>query len=237
MLLGRDHECSAIDDLMDGARESRSGALVLRGEPGIGKSALIAYALGRAEGMTALSATAVEAESELPFAGLHQLVWPVLDRIDALPDIQGAALRGAFGLTAERVDDRFLVSVALLGLLTTVAEDAPVLCAVDDAHWLDRASADALRFAARRLHADPVALLLGSRDDEARRFEAAGLPELRLTGLADAAAGSLLDSALPGSVRHQLVRVTHGNPLALLELPRALSDDQRAGRTPLLGAV
>ena len=191
MLLGRDRECEAIDDLLDGARESRSGALVLRGEPGIGKSTLIAYALGRADGMKVLSATAVEAESELPFAGLHQLLWPVLERVDALPDVQGAAVRVAFGLTAERVDDRFLVSVAVLGLLTSVAEDGPVLCAVDDAHWLDRPSADALRFAARRLDADPVALLLGSRDDGTRRFEGAGLPELRLSGLTARAAAEV----------------------------------------------
>ena len=239
MLLGRDRECEAIEELLDGARESRSGALVLRGEPGIGKSTLIAYALGRADGMKVLSATAVEAESELPFAGLHQLLWPVLERVDALPDVQGAAVRGAFGLTAERVDDRFLVSVAVLGLLTSVAEDGPVLCAVDDAHWLDRPSADALRFAARRLHADPVALLLGSRDDGTRRFEGAGLPELRLSGLTARAAGDLLDATaqLPVTVRHELVRVTHGNPLALLELPRALSDEQRSGRVPLLGEV
>jgi hypothetical protein len=120
------------------------------------------------------------------FAGLHQLLWPVLDRADELPGVQGAALRGAFGLTAERVEDRFLVSVALLGLLTTVAEDGPLLCVFDDAHWLDQPSADALRFSA---------------------------------------------------VRHQLVEVTHGNPLALLELPRGLTDDQRAGRTPLIGDV
>ena len=113
--------------------------------------------------MRVLSGAAVEAESELPFAGLHQLVWPVLDRADSLPGVQGAALRGAFGLTGERVDDRFLVSVALLGLLTAVAEDGPLLCVVDDAHWLDRPSADALLFAARRLHADPIALVIGSR--------------------------------------------------------------------------
>jgi DNA-binding CsgD family transcriptional regulator len=239
VLLGRDRECAAIDRLLDQARESCSGALVLRGEPGIGKSALLDYARDRADGMRVLGGTAVEAESELPFAGLHQLLWPVLDRAEDLPSVQGAALRGAFALTAERVEDRFLVSVALLGLLTTVAEDGPLLCVVDDAHWLDQPSADALRFAARRLHADPIALLLASRDDDARRFEGAGLPELRLTGLADADAAALLDSTtrLPGTVRHQLVQVTHGNPLALLELPRGLSEDQRAGRTPLLGEV
>ncbi len=233
MLLGRDRECAALDRVLEEARESRSGTLVLRGEPGIGKSALLAYARERADGMRVLSAAAVEAEEELPFAGLHQLLWPVLDRADALPGVQGAALRGAFGLTGERVEDRFLVSVALLGLLTAVAEDGPLLCVVDDAHWLDRPSADALTFAARRLHADPIALVIGSRLEG--RFES--LPELVLDGLEPEAAAALLDGGMPETLRHQLVRVTHGNPLALLELPRALTDDQRAGRAPLLGEV
>ena len=233
MLVGRDRERAALDHLLEEARASRSGALVLRGEPGIGKSSLVAYARERGEGMRVLSGAAVEAEMELPFAGLHQLVWPVLDRAESLPGVQGAALRGAFGLTGERVDDRFLVSVALLGLLTAVADDGPLLCVVDDAHWLDRPSADALVFAARRLHADPIALVMASRLEG--RLE--GLPELVLTGLAPGDAAALLDERLPESVRDQLVSVTHGNPLALMELPRALSDDQRAGRVPLLGDV
>ena len=236
MLVGRDRERAALDRLLDEARASRSGVLVLRGEPGIGKSALVGYARERAEGMRVLSGAAVEGEMELPFAGLHQLVWPVLDRAEALPGVQGAALRGAFGLTGERVADRFLVSVALLGLLTAVAEDGPLLCVVDDAHWLDRPSADALAFAARRLHADPIALVIASRLEEGgRRLD--GLPELPLTGLAPDDAAALLDESLPATLRHQLVSVTHGNPLALMELPRALSDDQRAGRAPLLGEV
>jgi DNA-binding CsgD family transcriptional regulator len=233
VLLGRDRERAALDRLLDEARASRSGALALRGEPGIGKSALVAYTLSRADGMRVLSATAVEAEAELPFAGLHQLLWPVLDRAESLPGVQGAALRGAFGLTAERVEDRFLVSVALLGLLTAVAEEGPLLCVVDDAHWLDRPSADALLFAARRLQADPVAVVIASRLEA--RFD--GLQELVVAGLDAETASALLDESLPATLRHQLVSVTHGNPLALLELPRALSDDQRAGLTPLLGDV
>ncbi|MGZ8647653.1 MAG: ATP-binding protein [Solirubrobacteraceae bacterium] len=156
MLLGRDREIAAIERLLDEARDSRSGALVLRGEPGIGKSALLEHALGHADGMRVLSASGVEAESELPFAGLHQLLWPVLDRADGLPDVQRAAIHGAFGLSADAVPDRFLVSLAVLALLTAVADEEPLLCAVDDAHWLDRASGDALLFAARRLQADPV---------------------------------------------------------------------------------
>jgi DNA-binding CsgD family transcriptional regulator len=233
VLLGRDRECAALDRLLEDARDSRSGSLVLRGEPGIGKSALVAYAVDRSDGMRVLSGTAVEAESELPFAGLHQLVWPVLDRADALPGVQGAALRGALGLTAERVDDRFLVSVALLGLLTAVAEDGPLLCVIDDAHWLDRPSADAILFAARRLHADPIALVIASRLEG--RLD--GLPEVLLDGLEPADAAGLLDASMPETLRHQLVKVTHGNPLALLELPRALTEEQRAGRAPLLGEV
>ena len=148
--------------------------------------------------------------------------------------MQGAALRGAFGLTGERVDDRFLVSVALLGLLTAVAEDGPLLCVVDDAHWLDRPSADALVFAARRLHADPIALVIGSRLEG--RLD--GLPELR----ADRAGARRRRArcstrACRRPCATSSSSVTHGNPLALIELPRALSDDQRAGRAPLLGEV
>jgi DNA-binding CsgD family transcriptional regulator/tetratricopeptide (TPR) repeat protein len=235
VLLGRDSECSAIDGLLDAARESRSGALVVRGDAGIGKTALLQYATNRAEGMRVLAGSGIEAESELPFAGLHQLLWPVLDRADDLPELQSAALRGAFGLSPDRVEDRFLVSVAVLGMLTAVADDEPLLCVVDDAHWLDSASADALVFTARRVQADPVALLFGAREGEARRFEAPGLPELGLAGLGEAEARALLETAdgLHGSVREALVRATGGNPLALRELPGALTAEQRAGRTPL----
>jgi DNA-binding CsgD family transcriptional regulator len=233
VLLGREGECAAIDGLLEAARESRSGVLVLRGDAGIGKTALLEHALGRADGMRVLTGAGVEAESELPFAGLHQLLWPVLDRADELPDVQTAALRGAFGLSAERVEDRFLVSVAVLGLLTAAADEQPLLCVVDDAHWLDGASADALVFVARRLQADPIAVLIGAREGDARSFEAHGLPELRLSGLGPADARALLDSALPAVVSDELVGVTGGNPLALLELPGALTDDERAGRAPL----
>jgi hypothetical protein len=235
MLVGRDSECRAIDALLDAARDSRSGALVLRGEAGIGKSALLTHAVQHADGMRVLTGVGVEAESELPFAGMHQLLWPVLDRAEALPAVQAAALRGAFGLSADRVDDRFLVSVALLGVLTAVADDEPLLCVVDDAHWLDSASAEALVFVARRLQADPVALLIAAREGEARRFEAPGLPELALGGLDERDALALLDAGaeLPAAVRDELVRATGGNPLALHELPAALTADQRAGRAPL----
>ena len=233
MLLGRESECAAVDALLEAARAARSGTLVIRGEAGIGKSALLAHAVAHADGLRVLSGAGVEAESELPFAGLHQLLWPIADRADELPEVQAAALRGAFGLSGERVEDRFLVSVAVLGLLTAVADDDPLLCVVDDAHWLDGASAEALVFVARRLQADRVALLVAAREGDVRRFDAPGLPELMLGGLPNAEAAALIDSALPGTVRDELVRATGGNPLALLELPGALTDDQRAGRMPL----
>ncbi len=233
MLLGRDREREAIDRLLSDARASRSGALVLRGEPGIGKSALLDHAVECADGMRVLSASGIEAESELPFAGLHQLLWPVLERAAGLPEMQRAALEGAFGLSADAVPDRFMISLAVLALLTAVGDDEPLLCVVDDAHWLDRASSDALLFAARRLQADPVALLAATREGEGRRFVAAGMSELTVEGLPDEVAAALLDERLPDGVRNQLIRLTHGNPLALLELPRGLSDDQRSGLAPL----
>jgi DNA-binding CsgD family transcriptional regulator len=233
VLLGRESECTAIDRLLEAARDSRSGVLVVRGDAGIGKTALLQHAVNRADAMRVLTGAGVEAESELPFAGLHQLLWPVLHRADELPDVQTAALRGAFGLSAERVEDRFLVSVAILGLLTAAAEEQPLLCVVDDAHWLDGASAEALVFVARRLQADPIAMLIGAREGGAARFEAQGLPELRLGGLDHTDAGALLDGALPAIVREDLVAATGGNPLALLELPAALTDDERAGRARL----
>jgi len=233
VLLGRESECDAIDRLLGEARNARSGALVVRGEPGIGKSALLHYAVAHAQGMRVLSGTGVEAESELPFAGLHQLLWPIAARAGDLPEVQAAALRSAFGLSPGAVEDRFLISVAVLGLLTAVADEEPLLCVVDDAHWLDAASAEALVFVARRVQADRIALLVAAREGDARRFEAPGLSELVLDGLHGADAGALLDSALPGTVRDELVRATGGNPLALLELPTALSEDQRAGRAPL----
>ena len=237
MLLGRDRERAVIDSLLDDARSGASRVLVVRGEPGIGKSALLAYALERAGDARVLRGIGVEAEGELPFAALHQVLWPVLDRLDAIPPPQAAALRGAFGLTHDRIDDRFLVSLATLSLLAEVASDGPVLCVVDDAHWLDGASADALGFAARRVEADPIALLFGARDGDVREFHGPGLPELRLGGLEPGAAGALLaarsERPLEPSVRDALVRATHGNPLALIELPGALGDDVLSGARPL----
>src|SRR5262245_35384198 len=179
MLVGRSGETSSIDRLLAGARAGQSGVLVVRGEAGVGKSALLEQAVGRADGFAVLRAVGIESESELAFAALHQLLRPLLGLLDRLPDPQAAALRSAFALSDEHVDRRFHVSLGVLGLLSEAAEERPLICVVDDAQWLDQPSADALVFAARRLDADPVVLLFGARDDPVREFAAPGLPELR----------------------------------------------------------
>jgi hypothetical protein len=172
---------------------------------------------------------------ELPFAGLHQLLRPVLAHVASLPGPQSAALRAAFGLQAGE-HDRFLVSAGVLSLLADVAESQPLLVIVDDSHWLDRPSADALVFSARRLHAEGVVVLFGAREGDERRFAAGGLRELYLTGLPPEAANMLLDLRLPAEtpagVRQRLVELTGGNPLALSELPSALAPTHLTGREP-----
>jgi DNA-binding CsgD family transcriptional regulator len=245
MLHGRQAECDALERLLAEARRSRSGVLVVRGEAGVGKSALLDHAAGRADGLAVLRAGGVESEAELPFAALHQLLRPVLGLVGRLPPRQAAALGGALGLDAPPEDreseelkgsDRFLVSAALLSLLGEAAGDRPVLCLVDEAQWLDRPSAEALTFAARRLEAEGVVCLLAARDGDPRDFPAPGLPELRLNGLGLEPAAALLAGAgvdLPAEVVGRLVERTGGNPLALLELPRSLAPDQLAGRAPL----
>jgi AAA ATPase domain len=193
MLYGRDLERSRIGELLDGARASRSGVLVISGEPGVGKSALLEDARAQAGGMRVLAGNGVESEAHLPFAALHLIVRPVLDLVDDLPRPQAAALRGALGLAPAGSDDRFLVSLAALSLLAEAAERQPLLCLIDDAHWLDDASADALVFVARRLEAEGIVILFTAREGENRRFEAPGLPELRVGGLEHEAAGTLIE--------------------------------------------
>jgi DNA-binding CsgD family transcriptional regulator len=237
MLIGRDHEVAAIASLLASARESRGGALVVRGEAGVGKTALLRDAEARAEGMRVLRAVGVDSEAELPFAGLHQVLTAGLDRLDRLPAPQAAALRGAFGLSAERVDDRFLISLGALGLLADIAEERPVLVVVDDAQWLDRPSAEALGFVARRIGAEPIAMLLAAREGDPRRLDAPGVDELHLVGLDRPSARALLDAAagpaLAPHVAEHLVSLTRGNPLALVELPAVIDPEQLAGRAPL----
>lgn len=231
-LIGRDGESAAIEALIDAAASGESGALVVRGEAGIGKSALLEHAASCAEELTVLRTAGVEAESDLAFAGLFGLLRPVVDKLDELPEIQSAALRGALGLGPSTGADRFLVAAAALGLLAAAAEERPVLCLVDDAQWLDRPSADALAFAARRLQADRVAILFGARDGEPTRFEAPGLAELELGGLDEDSAAALiaqLGADVPLSVRSRLLAEAAGNPLALLELPRAFDSAESGG--------
>jgi DNA-binding CsgD family transcriptional regulator len=227
-----------LDQLVEAVRAGGSGVLVICGEPGMGKTALLDYLAGHAPGCRVVRASGVESEMELAFAGLHQLLAPLLDRLEGLPDPQRAALRIAFGLSAGPVPDRFLVGLAVLGLLSEAAAERPLICVVDDEQWLDRASAQALGFAARRLAADPVALVLAARVAGA---ELAGLPELVVEGLPEEDARALLDAALTGSlderVRDLIVAETRGNPLALLELPRGLAPAELAGGFGLPGAV
>lgn len=237
MLYGRGEEAARLEELLAQARQGHSAALVVRGEAGIGKSALLAHAAATATGHRTrlLQATGVEAESELPFAGLHLLLHRVTDRIEDLPEPQARALRAALGLAPSARADRFLIGLAVLTLLADLAEgEGSLVCLVDDAQWLDQASADALLFAARRLAAEGVVMLFAARDAHAPPFPAQGLPELRLTGLDDEAAGEFLAEHagdLPAYVRDQIRSESGGNPLALRELPAA----QREGHIPAYG--
>ncbi|MFE3956807.1 AAA family ATPase [Nocardia sp. NPDC059091] len=235
MLYGRAEELALIDRLLADASAGRSGALVLSGPAGIGKTALLDYAAEQARGLRVIRVAGIELEAELPFAGLHLLLRSALDRLDALPEPQAVALRGAFGLAVAQSGDRFLIGLAVLSMLAELADEGPVLCLVDDAQWLDRSSTEALTFAARRLHHEGVLLLFAVRG-EAR--DPAGLTALatrELTGLDPAAAAALLDERYPElvpAVRARMLAETEGNPLALVELPSVLSTEQRTGRAP-----
>jgi DNA-binding CsgD family transcriptional regulator len=232
MLWGREQQCALLDGLIADARGGRSRVLVVRGEPGIGKTALLRYAADTAPDFQVASTEGVESEVELPFAALHQLCGRTMDRLDRLPVPQRDALRVAFGLQPGNAPNRFLVGLAVVGLLSYAAADQPVLKLVDDAQWLDQASAQVLAFVARRLDAGSVALLFGTREP-AGQGRLAGLPELALDGLSDADARALLASALPGRlderVRDRIIAEAAGNPLALLELPRAATAAELAG--------
>jgi hypothetical protein len=224
-------EQAVIDRMLKDAGDRRSAAVVVWGPAGIGKTALLEHTAEAADGFCVLRATGIELEAELPFAGLHMLLGPVLDRIDALPPPQRAALRGAFGMASVSSGDRFLVGLAVLTLLSEVAEQTPLLCLVDDAQWLDRASAETLVFVARRLAGEGVALVLAMRDGDSTRLFA-GIPELRLAGLDRASAEALLAEWCPDlapMVRERVLTETEGNPLGLMELPAALTPAQRAG--------
>ncbi len=219
MLLGRTDERLALDRLLAEARSGRGGVLALVGEPGIGKTALLEYAAEQADGMRVLRARGIESEAEIPFGGLAELLRPVLPAIDRIPAPQSKALAGALALGPASAGDRFAIGAATLSLLSAGAEDGPLVMLVDDAHWLDDPSSQALLFAARRLLADPIALVLAARDGEASLLDGADLRVLRLAGLSRSDAATLLAGAeVSEELMEPLIRTTGGNPLALLEL-------------------
>ncbi len=230
--VGRASEREALDGLLSAVHSGNSGVLVLRGEAGIGKTTLLRYAAEQAAGYRIAQVAGIEAEMELPFAGVHQLCAPLIDRVGVLPEPQRIALSVALGLTAGQPPDRFLVALATLSLLSAVAENRPLLCLVDDAHWLDAASAQVLGFVARRLMAESVAIVFAVREPS-EHPELIGLPELRIGGLDDEDARALLARVIPGRlderVRERIVAETGGNPLALLELPRGMTAAELAG--------
>ncbi|MFL5884178.1 MAG: AAA family ATPase [Thermoleophilaceae bacterium] len=230
--LDRTSEREALDALLAHAREGQSAVLVVRGEAGIGKTALLRYVARRASGFRVVQVTGAEAEMELPFAGIHQLCAPLLDQLDALPQPQQDALNVALGLASGDVPDRFLVGLAVLGLLSAAAEERPLLCLVEDSQWLDDASGLILGFIARRLLAESVAIVVTVREPNTKH-DFGGLPELVLRGLPEQDARTLLDRAVAGPlddrVRDRIVAETRGNPLALLDLPQSWSATKLAG--------
>jgi DNA-binding CsgD family transcriptional regulator len=237
-LRGRRRECDLLDQLLDAVRGGAGRALVVRGEPGVGKTALLDYLAEHASGCRVARVAGVESEMELAFSGVHQLCAPMLDRLERLPGPQREALATAFGLGPGSAPDRFLVGLATLSLLAEMAEEHPLLCLVDDAQWLDHASAQVMAFVARRLVAESVGLVFGAR---VPGDELAGLPELVVEGLPEAEARALLAAALTGPldarVRDRIVAETAGNPLALLELPQGVTPAELAGGFALPDAL
>ena len=237
VIRGRNDEQAALNELLERARVGQSGVLALRGAAGIGKSALLEYVVSVAPDMTVLSAAGIESEMELPFAGLHQLCAPLLGDLSRLPAPQRAALQTIFGLSDGPAPDRLLVGLSVLSLLADAAEKQPILCTVDDAQWLDEASALAFSFVARRLLAEPIVMLFATREISSAT---AGSPELLVDGLSDADARALLASAIPGMlderIAQQILSEARGNPLALLELPRGTAPGELAGGFGLPGA-
>lgn len=238
MLYGRDAPCARVERLLARARAGRSGALVVWGDPGIGKTALCRYAIEHAGGMVVLKARGVESESRLAFAGLSELLRPVLHHLDAIPAFQAAALAGVLGLAAPSGAPALTVFAATLSLLSAAAERAPVLAVVDDAHWIDGSSLQAVLFAAKRMQAEGVALLLALRPGEdGGGLLQSDLSTLALKGLDNDACAALLNAHAPAAVApgvaDRLAAATAGNPLALLELAGQLDEAQLTGRAPL----
>jgi DNA-binding CsgD family transcriptional regulator len=241
VLHGRAIEQARAAQLLDAARSGQGGALVVLGDPGSGKSSLLDEVQAGAQDLTVLRTQGIESEAPLAFAALQRLLRPLRSLADRLPEPQAQALRVAFGEETGEVQDRFLVFLGALSLLSEAAGSAPVLAVVDDAHWLDDASSAALLFVARRLQVERVAMLFGARETDVRTFDVGDLPTLRLSGL-DLAAGTELLRERAGhdvspEVTAQLLASTGGNPLALVEMPQALSSEQLAGRAPLPGRL
>jgi DNA-binding CsgD family transcriptional regulator len=230
-LIGREAESRALAERIDAASVPQGGALLVRGEPGIGKSSLLesAKAHATAKRLRILTTTGVQSESRLPFAGLHQLLHALLDQVEGLPESYGNAIRAAFGLSEQTAPTPYLIAMAVLRLLGECAESAPILLLVDDAHWLDPSSAEALAFVARRLESDPIVMIAALRDGYESPLLAARIPELPLVGLSDLDAAALLAArapALAAKQRDRILEEAAGNPLALVELPIALAAEQ-----------
>ena len=221
-LYGRDRECMILRGLLDEVRAGRGSVLLLRGDPGIGKTALLRHLIEAGSAFTQVRCAGVESEMELPYAGLHELCLPILAGLEALPEPQQRALSVALGLTAGESPDTFLVALAALGLLGAASEHGPMLCVVEDAHWLDQASAQVLGFVARRLLGEPVGLVFAARAPVSQPDHLMGLPELRIPGVGKSSALALLDSVggarVDATIRARVIDETQGNPLALLEL-------------------
>ncbi|MDQ1620520.1 MAG: hypothetical protein QOE19_3089, partial [Actinomycetota bacterium] len=238
MLYGRDAERASLAALLEDARQGKAGTLLLHGDPGVGKSALLEDLVANTgSDVRVLRTQGLESEAPLAFAALHRLLRPVLGHLERLPGPQASALRIAFGQENDVTVQPFLVALATLSMLTEAAEDAPVLCVIDDAQWLDQATADAILVASRRLGADRVAVVFAARDGEGRTFAPDDLPSVALTPLTGAAARALLTEAagdtVPDEVADRLMTQSAGNPLALVELPTTLSGEQLAGAAPM----
>ena len=236
MLVGRTPERTRIDSLLADAREGKSGALVLTGEAGVGKTALLDYAAEAAEGFEVLRAIGIQSEASLAFSGLMQLVRPALGSLDHVPEEQRGPLERALGLGQAGERELFLAYAGTLSLLAAEAEEQPLLCLVDDAHWLDTSSAEALGFVARRIGADRIAFLFAMRPDEGRGLDPRGIEQLDIHGLDERSAIELVAAGphqVAPAVAHRLVKATGANPLALMEVPTLLTEEQRSGREPL----